>query len=164
MTESDAEVFCAQILHRLVGSLSLYVGDRPLAEEIAQEALARAWERWDRVGSMDSPEAWVFKTARNLARRRLSRRVAERRVVALRADRRSTPDLADAVAVRAAVSSLPERQRATLIARYFMELSVGETSELLGCAEGTVKAATHQAIKSLRESGLIDEAESQEAM
>jgi RNA polymerase sigma-70 factor, ECF subfamily len=111
MTESDAEAFCGRVLHRLVGSMALYVGDRGLAEEIAQEALARAWERWHRVSAMDSPEAWVFKTARNLARRQLTRRALERRAGTSWPEDRLDHDVASTVAVREAVAALPERQR-----------------------------------------------------
>jgi len=79
MTSTDAAAFCDEIRGRLVGSLYLYCGDRPLAEELAQEALARTWERWDQVSAMASPEAWTFATARNLARSRFRRRAVERR-------------------------------------------------------------------------------------
>ncbi len=43
--------------------------------------------------------------------------------------------------------------------RFFLTLDVRETAEVLGCADGTVKAATHQALASLRRSGLIDDPE-----
>ena len=65
--KGECERFCAQVSPRLVGSLTLYCGDRLLAEEIAQEALVRAFERWGRVGAMASPEAWAYRTAFNLA-------------------------------------------------------------------------------------------------
>ena len=50
--------------------------------------------------------------------------------------------------------ALPERQRATVVARFYLDLSVRETAELLDCEEGTVKAATSHAIASLREQEL----------
>ncbi len=159
MTSTDAAAFCDEIRGRLVGSLYLYCGDRPLAEELAQEALARTWERWDQVSAMASPEAWTFATARNLARSRFRRRAVERRARRRLAAERpaAEPDSADSVAVRAAVQSLPERQRATIVARFYLGLDVAATAELLGCATGTVKAATSQAIDRLRSSGLIDD-------
>jgi RNA polymerase sigma factor (sigma-70 family) len=58
------------------------------------------------------------------------------------------------VAVRAAVSALPPRQRAAIVARYYLDLDVAASAELLGCQPGTVKALTHQAIASLRRAGL----------
>jgi RNA polymerase sigma factor (sigma-70 family) len=54
------------------------------------------------------------------------------------------------VAVRSAVAALPPRQRAALVLRYYGGLSLAETAETLGCAEGTVKSLTHKAIAALR--------------
>jgi RNA polymerase sigma factor (sigma-70 family) len=54
--------------------------------------------------------------------------------------------------VRAAVATLPSRQRAAVVLRYFNDLSVADTAEILGCAEGTVKALTSQAVANLRRS------------
>lgn len=55
-----ADQFCDEIRGRLVGSLTVYCGDRLVAEELAQDALVRAFERWDTVGAMASPEAWTY--------------------------------------------------------------------------------------------------------
>ena len=155
----DAASFCADMRSRLVGSMVLYCGDRQMAEEFAQEALARALERWDRVGQMTSPEAWTYRTAFNLARSWFRRRRFE--VVALRREGAGRlpdlPDTAEAVAVRSAVASLAPRQRAVIVARFFAGLSVDETAEAIGCRPGTVKALTHQAIARLRTADLIDE-------
>lgn len=154
MNPVDPEKFCEDTRGRLVAALVLYTGDRHVAEDLAQEALARAWERWDRVGAMASPEGWTFRTARNLAVSRWRRRGIERR-----AHRSATPvvvDPAEGIAIRDAVASLPERQRATVIARFYLGLSVAEAAEHLDCAEGTVKAATSQALDRLRAQGLIE--------
>lgn len=156
MNPEDPETFCAQVGGRLTAALTLYTGDRHVAEELAQEALARAWERWDRVGSMASPEGWVFRTARNLAVSRWRRRAVERRA---RHNARVTvvEDPAEAVALREAVAALPERQRATIVARFYLGLSVAEAARHLDCAEGTVKAATSHALDALRAAGFVDE-------
>jgi RNA polymerase sigma factor (sigma-70 family) len=45
---------------------------------------------------------------------------------------------------------LPDRQRAAIVLRYFADLSVRDTASALGCAEGTVKSLTSQAITALR--------------
>ena len=58
-TREGAEAFCEGYYPTLVGGLALYVGDRLLAEELAQEALLRAFRRWERVAGLDSPEGWV---------------------------------------------------------------------------------------------------------
>lgn len=160
MPDTGPEDFVRDIRHPLVGSLALYCGDAAVAEELAQEALAKAWQRWDRL---DDPKAWTYRTAFNLATSWGRRRSAERR-----ANRRSIAgavpeaDGADAHAVREAVAALPDRQRAVIVCRFFLTLDVRETATVLGCAEGTVKAATHQALASLRRSGLVDEPETVE--
>jgi RNA polymerase sigma factor (sigma-70 family) len=157
--EDDPAGFCRDIRDRLVGSLTLYCGDRGVAEELAQEALVRAWERWDRVGAMASPEAWTYRTAFNLAsswgRRRSAERRAHRRSV--RDDEAVVPDTPTIEAVKAAVTELPAKQRAAVVCRFYLAMTVAETAELLGCAEGTVKSATHQALASLRRAGLVDD-------
>jgi RNA polymerase sigma-70 factor (ECF subfamily) len=155
MNPVDPAQFCEETRGRLVAALVLYTGDRHVAEELAQEALARAWERWDRVGAMASPEGWTFRTARNLAVSRWRRLGVERR-----ARRATTPvvaDPAEGVALRDAVAALPERQRATIVARYYLGLSVAEAAAHLGCAEGTVKAATSQALDRLRTHGFVED-------
>lgn len=130
-----------------------------MAEELAQEALVRAWERWPKVSRLASPEAWTYRTAFNLAsswgRRRSAERRANRRVVV--DDLAVTPDTPTVEAVRDAVATLPPKQRAAVVCRFYLAMTVAETAETLGCAEGTVKSATHQAIASLRTAGLVDE-------
>ena len=151
---SEAAVLFSVIRPALVGSLTLYCGDRCVAEDLAQEALARAWARWRHVSTLDAPERWVYRTAFNLAKSRFRRLAVERRVHRLTPAVASLPDTATAVAVRAAVGALPPRQRAAIVARYYLDLDVAASADLLGCQPGTVKALTHQAIASLRRAGL----------
>ncbi|HYF46234.1 MAG TPA: SigE family RNA polymerase sigma factor [Acidimicrobiales bacterium] len=160
MEDDEPAAFCRAIRDRLVGSLTLHCGDRAVAEELAQEALVRTWERWDQVGAMASPEAWTYRTAFNLASSWGRRRSAERR-----ANRRHGPrpeavavvDTSTIEAVRSAVAALPPKQRSAVVCRFYLAMTVAETAETLGCAEGTVKSATHQALASLRAAGLVDD-------
>lgn len=149
----DAEEFCRRLRPRLVGALSLYCGDVQVAEDTAQEALARVWDRWDEVSQMAAPDGWAYRVAINLANSWF-RRARARRNRELRLSRQetkgATPDAAEALALRRAVSELPPRQREALILRFFEDLSVPQTAAVMGCAEGTVKALTHQALASLR--------------
>jgi RNA polymerase sigma factor (sigma-70 family) len=156
-----AEQLVADLRRPLVGALALYVGDRGVAEELAQEALARAWVDWDRVSRLDAPGAWVFRVAFNLARSRFRRLRAERRAHA-----RLGPHDQDGgdhgavvpavLAVREAVRSLPPRYREVIACRYFAELTVAETAVAMRCAEGTVKSLSHKALSALREIGLVE--------
>src|SRR5215831_10524331 len=68
---------------RLCEALYLLTGDAYEAEDLAQEAMTRALERWERVGTMDSPTGYVYRTALNLNRKRIRRLVvAARRALA----------------------------------------------------------------------------------
>src|SRR4051812_3813807 len=150
-TGVEASAFCRELHPRLVGALALHCGDRDVAEELAQETLARVWERWSTVRAMDSPDAWAFRVGFNLATSRFRRAAAERRARArVGPVDDHQPDTASALAIRAAVAALPPRQRAAVVLRYFADLSVERTAEVLGCAPGTVKSLTSQAIASLR--------------
>ena len=155
----DVSAFCRREWPRLVGSLSLFTGDGDLAEELAQETLARVCRDWRKVSNLDAPGAWAHRVALNLARSHF-----RHRAVARRHDRRfaaaafDDPDSATVIAVRLAVARLPHRQRTALVLRYFADLSVAETAEVMRCPEGTVKTLTRQAILALRSTGLIDDA------
>jgi len=128
----DVESFVEAIRPRLVGSLTLYCGDRQAAEDLAQEALVRAWMKWRKVGRMNSPEAWTYRTAFNLASSWGRRGQAERRAVGRLADRAASDasapsdDPTDVIAVADAVVSLAPRQRTAIICRYYLGLGVDE--------------------------------------
>jgi RNA polymerase sigma-70 factor (sigma-E family) len=152
--------FCASEHRRLVGTLTLHCGDPHVASELAQDALARVCSDWKRVGRMDAPGAWLHRVAVNLASSHFRRRSAERRAVARFGSRQVEDpggDPAGTLAVRRAVAALPLRQRTALVLRYYSDLSVQETAEAMGCAPGTVKSLTSQALAQLRaSSGLVD--------
>ena len=150
----DAEFVevCRREHARLVGLLALYTGDQGVAEDLAQETLVRLHLHWSRVQTMGSPGGWLATVGLNLARSWWRRRFAEQR-----AHRRhglpvaaAPTDVADVLAVRAAVAALPPRQRAALVLRYYAGLPVAETAAALGCAEGTVKSLTNRAVSNLR--------------
>lgn len=141
--------FCRRMHPRLVGALGLHCGDRGLAEELAQEALARACRDWAKVSRADSPDAWLFRTALNLTTSWFRRRrVATRPMPA--APPATEVDGAAAIVVRAAVRALPQRQRTAIVLRYYLDLPVAQAADVMGCADGTVRALTSQGRESLR--------------
>lgn len=155
MEDEDARVaFCEREYPRLVGALSLYChADHGLSEELAQEALARVCRDWARVARLRSPGAWAHRVAINLANSWYRRRAAERRARARAgpvAEVHHDPDTAAATALRAALAALPRRQREAVVLRHYVDLPVAEVAVLMGCAEGTVKALTHQGLARLR--------------
>lgn len=156
MAEEDFDAFARREHPRLVGALTLYCGDPAVAEELAQDALVRARERWSRVSAADRPGAYVHRIAINLANSRFRRRAAERRAVARLAGQERTihhdPCGADGHAVRRAVAALPPRQREAVVRRYFLDESVAEVATAMGIAPSSVKSATHRALEALRTS------------
>lgn len=150
----DAAALCETLHPALYGALLLYCGSRELAEDLTQETLLRMWRQWPAVSAMDRPDRWALRVAFNLAKSGFRRVRVARRVAALsdpgKNESTNTNDPTDAIAVRTAVATLPPRQRAAVVLRYFNDLSVADTAEILGCAEGTVKALTNQAIGNLR--------------
>ena len=127
-------------------------GDVWLGEELAQETLVRAYDKWDTLAAHAAVEAWIYQIAMNLWRSRLRRMAVERRAAArlTAASVVHVPDPAELLAVRDAISSLPPKQRAAVVLRYYSDLSVEDTARVLQCAAGTVKALTHQAMCNLR--------------
>jgi RNA polymerase sigma factor (sigma-70 family) len=154
MEAGDPRVeFCEREYPRLVGGLTLYTNDRDLAQDLAQEALARACQHWRRLQRMEAPGAWVWRVALNLANRNFARRRRRRH-----AEQAAAVDLvsrdrdrAGSLALRAAVAALPKRQRVAVTLRYYADLPVSEVADLMRCREGTVKALTHQGLDRLRQ-------------
>lgn len=160
--------FCEREHPRLVGALTLYCGERAAAEELAQEALAAACERWERVGRMERPGAWVHRVAVNAAHSRFRRRAAGRRAQQRLEQRHEVvahdPDAADAVAIRREVARLPSRQAQALVLRHYLGLSVVETAAWMEVTEAAVKSLNQRALVTLRAAlGELVPADRQEA-
>lgn len=155
---SDFTTFYGAHFRRLLGSLVLYTGDRELAMDLAQETMARAYRDWRKVSQLDIPPAWLHRVAFNLAnsafRRRLIERRSARRAGAPQLGEHVDPDAAAAVVVRDLVASLPPRQKTALVLRFYADMPVSDVADVMGCAEGTVRALTSQAMATLRRSGV----------
>lgn len=156
-SHESLRLLCTREYPRLVGALSLYTGDRQLAQDLAQEALARLCAHWGRVHRMDAPSAWLHRVALNLARSSFrARGVARAKAHLLVARADDGADVTSAIALRTAVAALPERQRRALVLRYYADLPVRDVARLMHCPQGTVKSLTFQAITSLRTRGLVE--------
>jgi RNA polymerase sigma factor (sigma-70 family) len=158
----DVHDFCRQLRPRLVGTLSLLCGDREVGEDLAQETMARVWVNWARLRGLgdQAMTAWTYRVAVNLSRSWIRRRVAERRALrrlsAGTTDRHCDQDAVEVVEVRRAVASLPRRQRTAVVLRFYADLPVADVATLMGCAPGTVKALTAQAMSILRKTVQTD--------
>jgi RNA polymerase sigma-70 factor (ECF subfamily) len=144
------EVALREFLHtsypRLVAAVALVCGSRPAAEDAVQEALLRAWERSERGEEIESLNAWVTTVALNQARSGIRRVMAERRARSRLGHEPvvETPT-GDRIDVERALSTLPRRQRETLVLRYYLQLDTREVAAALGVNEGTVKSALFRA-------------------
>ncbi len=149
----EASLFCAAYHDRLVGGLSLYLGDRAVAEELAQETLLRSFARWEYVQTLASPEAWTWRVAMNLANSVVRRRSAQRRArqrLGPTAEARDE-DHAAPIAVRQAVANLLKRQRMVVVLRFYLDLSVAETAARLDTTDDAVRSLTKRSVAALGE-------------
>jgi len=137
---------------RLVAIALGWSGDVHAAREAAQETLSRAYREWDRVGSLDVPEAWVRRVLVNLLIDQ-QRRLQRDRVLV---ERLGPPGLVPGPVTGdeqwwGAVRSLPDRQRAVITLHYLEDRSVREVADILEIAQGTVKATLSHARDRLRQ-------------
>ena len=131
------------------------VGDRDTAQDLVDEAFARAWASWRTVSRHPAPAAWVVRTALNTSISRWRRRRREVPVpdLALVADRPAADGGASSSVdprIMAALLRLPGRQRQVIALRLFLDLDTAGTAEVLGIAPGTVQAHLGRAMAALR--------------
>ncbi|WP_433461239.1 SigE family RNA polymerase sigma factor [Micromonospora sp. CA-248212] len=134
----------------------LLTGDRGHAEDLLQTALLRTMRRWSKA--REAPEPYVRQVMVNLSRDRIRDLLRRPRETALPDNPdafRSTDPGFDGVGERqtvaTALAQLPVRQRQVIVLRYFEDLSIEQTAELIGCSIGTVKSYTSRALTRLRE-------------
>jgi RNA polymerase sigma-70 factor (sigma-E family) len=149
-TEQSFEEAFDELFPRAFRLARRLLGDVAAAEDVAAEALARAYARWSRVGSLPWRDGWVLRVASNLAIDVLRRQSAapepplpvfaraEDEVVALR------------LALAAALPHLPKRQRQAVTLRYLAGLTDVEVAEALGISAGSVKTHVHRGLAALR--------------
>jgi RNA polymerase sigma factor (sigma-70 family) len=154
MTDEPAsfEEFFHRERDRLFRVMCVITGDRQEAEDVAQEAFARVWERWDSVGPMVNPVGYLHRTAMNVFRSRYRRAL----LAAQRAFDRTPPTDAyqlvdDRQVVLGALSLLPPRQRAAIVLTEVLRYTAEEAGRMLGVRASTVRALHFQARASLRQ-------------
>lgn len=126
------------------------LGNRAEAEDVAQEALARAYARWRRIHGHAAP--WVARVAANLALDQLRAR-GRRQQVDLPADPPAGSGeraALDRMELARLLESLPKRQREVVVMRYLADRSEVDTAAALGTSVGTVKRHAHRGLATLR--------------
>jgi RNA polymerase sigma-70 factor (ECF subfamily) len=131
---------------RLVTLLAASTGDASLASEAADEAVARAFERWERVSRMASPSGWTYRVALNVVRRRARRAAFEQRILR----RIRTDDVPGPTGeLWLIVADLPPRQRTAVLLRHVGQLTEAEIADVMGVARGTVSSTLRSAYRRL---------------
>ena len=127
----------------MVRYADLLVGSPEMAEELTQEAFLSVRRNWDRA---EHPKAYLRTTVTNLCR-------SYHRRHALEVQRRPAPPdhaVLGADEMWDAIATLPFRQRAVVVLRFYEDLPVNEIAELLDCPNGTVASSLHRALARLR--------------
>jgi RNA polymerase sigma-70 factor (sigma-E family) len=123
------------------------------ADDLVQTTITRLYAHWGRASAVEYTDAYartiLVRVYLGEQRSGWARRVSLAEAVPDRPGQ--APDRDAALDVRAALAALPPRQRATLVLRFFCDLTVAEAAAVLGCSEGTVKSQTAKGIASLRD-------------
>lgn len=123
------------------------------AEDIAQNALIRAWRNREKLRDGERRSEWLARIARNEALRELDRRVPEPAeiVETVGEEDEQLNGVVESASVKAALAALSESDRELILLRYESDLTQSVIAERLGIPEGTVKVRLHRARAKLRE-------------
>ncbi|MDX6265175.1 MAG: hypothetical protein QOH84_6863 [Kribbellaceae bacterium] len=132
----------------------LVCGDWHRADDVVQDALYKLYLSWTKVDRRGNVLAYarriVVNAALDIGRRPWRREVPTDRPP----ERARTEDAADAYAERdevlSALLQLAPRQRACIVLRYYEDLSIEQTAEILDCSQGTVKSQAARGLETLR--------------
>lgn len=126
--------------------------DATFAEDVAQEALTRAYAAWNKVSDHPNLEAWVTTTAFHVAlelsrqQRRAGRVDGTSRAVDVPGEEQR---VADGDELARALRRLSSRQQQVVVWRYYFDESVEDTAQRMGLTASKVKDATHEAVAKL---------------
>jgi RNA polymerase sigma-70 factor (sigma-E family) len=156
--DSDFETFVRAETAALLRTAYLLTGESAAAEDVVQETLTRLYPRWHRVVGADSPPAYVRRSLVNTFLN--GRRSASSREVVSDTGRvadfhRIEPDIAIAAGNRDEIwrllGLLPDRQRAALVLRYYLDMTDREAARVLRCRPGTVRSLISRSLATLRD-------------
>lgn len=154
--EPELQAFIDRHYGRLVGLLRFRGAEPADAEDLAQDAMVRLVTSWHRVCLLDAPWAWLVTVALNLSRSRWRRLQTALRLGHLVGGDGVHHDAA-AVEALALLSGLTERQRTAVALRHYAGLSVRETAEAMGVAEGTVKSLCSSGLRAAQRQADADD-------
>jgi RNA polymerase sigma factor (sigma-70 family) len=141
--------FYAEHHTEVARALALTLGDGELGREAADEAMVRAYERWNVVRTYDSPAGWTYRVGLNWARSVLRRHRRRERLPLFEEGSTTMPELGEPAVLRA-LAALNDDQRAVVVCRFLLDWSVEETATALGVRPGTVQSRLHRAVHQLQ--------------
>ncbi|SEK98071.1 SigE family RNA polymerase sigma factor [Nonomuraea pusilla] len=149
---ADFERYVEHRSARLLRTAYLLCRDWATAEDLVQDALARAWLAWRRVGA--DPDPYVYRILANTHASWWRRRWRGELATAEVPDGADPRDAAAALgvrdALRTALAALPRRQRAVIVLRYFEDMPDEVIAGILGCSAATVRSQASRALARLR--------------
>jgi RNA polymerase sigma-70 factor (sigma-E family) len=156
-TAGDAQAAVAGVyrVHAvgLIRLAYLMLGDRAAAEDVVQDAFYGLYRRWDQLKDPAGALAYVRSSVLNGCRTALRRRALGHRVTMYQPPSGSAEAAVlsreERQQVLAAVRRLPDRQREALVLRFYLDLPDPEIARIMGIRPGTVRSATHRALKAL---------------
>ena len=150
--QAGFEEFFREQHARLYRSLCMVTGSRQEAEEIAQDAFLKIWERWDRVSAMEDPTGFLFRVAMNAFRSRYRSTVrAMKRTVSTTHHDDAFAEIEDRDVVIRALRELIPQQRAAVVLTNLLGYSSDEAGQLLGMKAATVRSLSTRARAAMKE-------------
>jgi len=149
-TTATFEAFFADVHRDLYAALCLLTRDRHEAEEIAQEALVKVLERWDRVGRMDDPKAYLYRVAMNVFRKHLRRSKLLARLPGGSGSDDGMAAIEDRDELVRLLQALTPRQRAAVVLTEGLGFTSEEAAGMLGIKGSTVRVLAARAREQLK--------------
>jgi len=138
----------------LVRLARLLTRDAHLAEDLVQDALGRAYPRWETIVRHDDPDVYLRRMLVNANisrwRRRASREVVGHLPDEVADGSDTGAELAERDAMWTALAGLSRKQRATVVLRYYEDLDDNTIATILDCSPVTVRTHAMRALAALR--------------
>lgn len=157
-SSTTLEAFAAQQSVSLTRFAYLLCGDHQRAEDLVQDAYLALHRRFGAVLPLEAPVAYARRAILNAQISHARRRSSSERIVDMLPELPSAPpDTGGQDAMWRALAGLPDRQRAVLVLRYYLDQTDAEIARTLDCREGTVRSLASRAFTALRTSPQLTE-------